>query len=122
MGQMEAPPQRSRLRFKGTIEQRIAHTAMEASCAVMRGEQYSEHLVGRAHELFSADAGVGLTTWCPSRLDATDQLAVAVAGISPLSIEQTRWLAPSPARIQDSWRWRARAQQAPYVSATTPTW
>ena len=57
MGHDEAPPRHSEPRFRATLEQRIAHTAIEVSYAVMRAEDYSEYLLNQAYVLFGADAG-----------------------------------------------------------------
>jgi DNA-binding CsgD family transcriptional regulator len=80
------PPQSPR--HRATLKQRIASTAVELSYAVVRAEDYREHLVDQVHLLFRADAGAGLTRWRPNSPDEEDELAVVVAGAPPLTREQ----------------------------------
>jgi DNA-binding CsgD family transcriptional regulator len=97
MGNDNPSPPRSVAASRAVIEQRIAHTALEVSYAVMRAEDYRECLVSQAYLLFRADAGVGLTCR-PSNSAAADQLTVVIAGAPPLSSEQILGASPFASR------------------------
>jgi len=94
MGHENPLPPRSWSRTRAPLEQRIAHTAIEVSYAVMRAEDYCEYLVNQTYLLLGADAGVGLTTWRPNSSVAADQFSILVAGARPLSRDQ--WLRAHP--------------------------
>src|SRR3954447_11887088 len=89
MGHKNVPiQQRTGPRNRALIEQRIAHTALEVSHAIMRGEDYGEYLLDPLYRLFDADAGAGLITRRPMSPAAASQLTVAAAGVAPVSEEQ----------------------------------
>ena len=89
MGHDKTTPRYSDSRFRATLAQRIAHTAIDISYAAARAEDYSEYLVSQVYRLFGADAGAGLTTWRLNSAAAADQLTVVAAGTPPISEEQT---------------------------------
>jgi DNA-binding CsgD family transcriptional regulator len=97
MGDVNASPPRSKTASRAALEQRIAHTAIEVSYAVMRAEDYREYLVSQVYLLFGADAGVGLTCR-PSSSAAADQLTAVIAGAPPLSREQMLGASPFASR------------------------
>jgi len=102
MGNDNPSPPRSKTASRAALGQRIAHTAIEVSYAVMRAEDYREHLVNEAYLLFGADAGVGLTCR-PSNPAAADQLTVVIAGAPPLSSEQRVGAQPFASRHPGVW-------------------
>jgi len=94
MGHDNALPRHSEPRFRATLEQHIAHTAIDVSYAVMRGDDYSEYLLHQACVHFGADAGVGLASWRPNRPIAAERLIVATAAAPPVSQEQASRVRP----------------------------
>src|SRR5690349_18567083 len=89
MGDQRPPIPRRGPRSQERLQQRIAQTALDVSYAVARGDEYSQYLADQAEVLFAADAGVGLTSWCLDGSADVDQFSVVVAGVPPLTIEQT---------------------------------
>ena len=60
MGHDKPSPLSGEPRSRSTLEQRIAHTAIEVSYAAARAEDYSEYLVTQAYLLFGAEEGAGV--------------------------------------------------------------
>jgi DNA-binding CsgD family transcriptional regulator len=88
MDRDHSPAARSGPRTREALEQRIARTAIEVSHAAARGEDFGQYLADQAQTLFSADAGTGLTRWCPDSSADFEQIRVVVSGVPPLTLEE----------------------------------